>query len=85
MEDEKEPDQVGDGEAVSSEWRVGSGGSSAEMNKSDIITSDLPTGQAGIQNMEVHHHPDIEKKGIKEYFFTGKLQYRFSARLYLTR
>ena len=33
----------------------------AQIEKSDIITSD-------IQNMEVHHHPHVEKKRFKEYF-----------------
>lgn len=35
-----------------------------EINKSDIITSD-------IQNMEVHHHPNVEKKNLKEYLLEG--------------
>ncbi len=35
-----------------------------EINKSDFITSD-------IQNMEVHHHPNVEKKNLKEYLLEG--------------
>ena len=59
MEEEKEqkPEPVREGEAGNSEpaypagrWQVGVGDSSPQINKSDIITSD-------IKNMEVHHHP----------------------------
>jgi hypothetical protein len=35
--------------------------SEAQIETSGIITSD-------IQNMEVHHHPKVEKKNFKEYF-----------------
>jgi hypothetical protein len=35
-----------------------------EINKSGITTSD-------IQNMEVHHHPHVEKKNFKEYLLEG--------------
>ncbi|MDP9048541.1 MAG: hypothetical protein M3N14_10415, partial [Bacteroidota bacterium] len=33
----------------------------------------LPTAKSKPQTetMEVHHHPQIEKKGLKEYFFEG--------------
>jgi hypothetical protein len=71
MDEEKEQEHVGDGEVGSREWRVGIGDASPEINKSD-----LPTGQAGIttsdiQNMEVHHHPHVEKKSFKEYLLEG--------------
>jgi hypothetical protein len=55
-----------------------SGDASAEINKSDLPA--LPTGQAGgkagiitpdIPNMEVHHHPETEKKNFKEYLLEG--------------
>ena len=36
------------------------------FNKSDI---EHPTSE--IQTMEVHHHPEIEKKGLKEYVLEG--------------
>ena len=50
-------------EGVSGEWPVASEDSSAEINKSDIITSD-------IKNMEVHKHPHhvTHKKKWGEYF-----------------
>src|ERR1700753_1563901 len=34
---------------------------------------DLPTANSKLQtaNMEVHHHPDVEKKGFKEYLLEG--------------
>lgn len=35
-----------------------------QIEKSDIITSDVP-------NMEVHHHPNVEKKNFKEYLLEG--------------
>jgi hypothetical protein len=35
--------------------------------------TELPTANSKLQteNMEVHHHPEVEKKGLKEYFFEG--------------
>jgi len=49
------------------------------QNKSEINNKPLPAGQAGeikhpkseIETMEVHHHPDVEKKGLKEYILEG--------------
>ena len=35
-----------------------------QIEKSDITTPD-------IQNMEVHHHPQVEKKNFKEYLLEG--------------
>jgi hypothetical protein len=40
-----------------------------EQSETQIETSDIPTSD--IQNMEVHHHPHVEKKNFKEYLFEG--------------
>jgi hypothetical protein len=37
-------------------------------NKSEI---ELTTHNSPLTNMEVHHHPDVEKKGLKEYILEG--------------
>ena len=29
------------------------------------------THNSPLTNMEVHHHPDVEKKGLKEYILEG--------------
>ena len=50
---------------------------SKEKNTSaiDILKSEiqepLTTHNSPLTNMEVHHHPDVEKKGIKEYILEG--------------
>jgi hypothetical protein len=67
MEDNQLPDtpeenhvtETGDGQSPSMQQDQ-----SAAINTSAILTSD-------IQNMEVHHHPEVEKKGLKEYFLEG--------------
>jgi hypothetical protein len=53
-------------------------GPHSEINKSDIQnpTSEinpLPTAHSKLQTetMEVHHHPEVEKKGLKEYLLEG--------------
>ena len=45
--------------------------SEIEHPKSEIET--LPTANSKLQteNMEVHHHPEVEKKGLKEYVLEG--------------
>jgi hypothetical protein len=35
----------------------------------EITQSEIPTSE--IKNMEVHHHPEVEKKGFKEYLLEG--------------
>src|SRR4051812_37079960 len=37
-----------------------------EQNKTQNQTSEIPKSE--IKNMEVHHHPHVEKKNFKEYF-----------------
>ena len=50
---------------------------SKEKNTSaiDILKSEiqepLTTHNSPLTNMEVHHHPDVEKKGLKEYILEG--------------
>jgi hypothetical protein len=43
-----------------------------ENTKSSVIT-ELPTENSKLptETMEVHHHPDVEKKGLKEYLLEG--------------
>ena len=36
-----------------------------------IINTDIITEKPAIENMEAHHHPDIEKKNFKEYVLEG--------------
>src|ERR1700722_20835664 len=38
----------------------------SEIKELPTANSKLPT-----EPMEVHHHPEVEKKGLKEYFFEG--------------
>src|SRR5882762_10395927 len=40
-----------------------------EQTETQTETSDITTSE--IQNMEVHHHPNIEKKNFKEYLLEG--------------
>jgi len=35
------------------------------------IEQTLTTNHSPLTNMEVHHHPDVEKKGFKEYLLEG--------------
>ena len=54
---EESPEEVN--ENISSQETIEQ--TEAQIETSDIITSDT-------QNMEVHHHPKVEKKNFKEYF-----------------
>jgi len=38
----------------------------SELNKSEIVNR-----KSEIETMEVHHHPEVEKKGFKEYLLEG--------------
>lgn len=59
--------------------QAGSPPATTEQTESQIEKSlpDLPSKQAGgipkseIENMEVHHHPNVEKKNFKEYLLEG--------------
>jgi len=39
--------------------------------KADITKTEIENPTPKIENMEVHHHPDVEKKGFKEYILEG--------------
>lgn len=54
----------------------------AELNKSEIVNSEAllstienkqqaKNPKSEIKQMEVHHHPEVEKKGLKEYLLEG--------------
>jgi len=43
----------------------------SEINKSDPDSYRDEIPKSEIQTMEVHHHPEIEKKGLKEYLLEG--------------
>lgn len=58
------------------------GTSHSELNKSETATALLSTAEnkqprkivnrkSEIEIMEVHHHPEVEKKGLKEYLLEG--------------
>jgi hypothetical protein len=53
------------------------GGADSQLNKSDIehpkseTKQQLTTHNSLLTNMEVHHHPEVEKKGFKEYILEG--------------
>ena len=51
-------------EKVNGELSIGKTDTPKEISKSEIPTSE-------IKNMEVHHHPEVEKKGFKEYLLEG--------------
>src|SRR5580704_14425451 len=40
----------------------------SELNKSELNKSEIENPKS---EMEVQHHPDIEKKGLKEYILEG--------------
>src|ERR1700744_5322911 len=46
---------------------------SAQHNNEDPEIKELPTANHKLQTepMEVHHHPEVEKKGFKEYILEG--------------
>jgi hypothetical protein len=39
-----------------------------EVTKLSGTDSSIPQSNNQLENMEVHHHPNVEKKGFKEYF-----------------
>ena len=44
------------------------GGPNSELNESEITKSEIVNRKS---EMEVHHHPEVEKKGLKEYLLEG--------------
>ena len=38
-----------------------------EQNIPDVNESEILNSKTETKNMEVHHHPHVEKKGFKEY------------------
>ena len=42
-----------------------------EVNRKSEIQEPLTTHNSPLTNMEVHHHPDVEKKSLKEYVLEG--------------
>lgn len=57
QQEEQQPDESIEGSAISQQQ---------PMNDSEIIN---PT--EAIEKMEVHHHPNVEKKNLKEYLLEG--------------
>ena len=38
------------------------------ISETELNISSIPQTETQSTNMEVHHHPNVEKKGLKEYF-----------------
>lgn len=45
--------------------------SAIDTSQSELIPTLIANPQPQTEQMEVHHHPDVEKKGIKEYLLEG--------------
>jgi len=45
--------------------------SAIDTPQSELIPTPIANPQPQTEQMEVHHHPDVEKKGIKEYLLEG--------------
>ncbi|MBS1665778.1 MAG: hypothetical protein JST58_00225 [Bacteroidetes bacterium] len=65
MSEERREDRKSESpEDVNGEGSIGKTVAPEEINKPEIPPSE-------IKNMEVHHHPEVEKKGVKEYLLEG--------------
>jgi len=81
LKSEESKSEVGSPKSEGSKSEVGSPKSEIENNSAfDIpiangtnseIKEPLTTHNSPLTNMEVHHHPDVEKKGLKEYVLEG--------------
>src|ERR1039457_4572276 len=62
MSEEEKMDSSPKGRSTESPKEVND--ENSNVNEESLTTNDNPQ----IKNMEVHHHPHVEKKGFREYF-----------------